>query len=56
MMEDKQIFLCISIEKGLSRCISVESYVENENVNQNGSIKKVLMKINYQLILIPIST
>ena len=31
IMEDKQIFIC--------RCISVESYVENENVEENGSIK-----------------
>ena len=54
MIEDKQIFICIwylSTKKGLSRCISVESYTENENVGQNGSVKEALTKINNQLII-----
>ena len=29
----------LSTEVGLSRCISVESNVENRNIDQNGSIK-----------------
>ena len=43
-MEDKQMLKCyvfgnFPLRKGLSGYISIESYVENENIDKNGSIK-----------------